>query len=218
MGLAQLENSVVIDVVSATESSRPREQFEMVVSILERLADPTAVMAATLLAYFVYTFLEVGKRIHYPTPWVVAAGFIFAVAFVVLLDHDDAYVRANSLLRIRETERILRVCAKTFGVALSVTFFFAHPFSRWVVILAAVIVPLLLAVEKQLVFLIIRHLHSRGYGLQNVLVYGAGFTGRRVFSALVSSPKIGLNPVAVVDDDRQLVGQEIFQYGYRRER
>jgi exopolysaccharide biosynthesis polyprenyl glycosylphosphotransferase len=54
--------------------------------------------------------------------------------------------------------------------------------------------------------------------LQNVLVYGAGFTGRRVFSALVSSPKVGLNPVAIVDDNQKLVGQEIFQYGYRRER
>ena len=220
MGSAQLNRPVLSEYVfgSAKEVGGHREQFEMAVSILERMADLCAVMAATLLAYSAYAFLEVGRRLHYSTSTVLTAGFVFAVAFVVMLDHDGAYERANSLLRIRETERILRVGTQTFGIAFSVTFFFPHPLSRWVVLLAGIFVPLMLVMEKQLVFLMIRQLHSRGYGLQNVLVYGAGFTGRRVFSALVSSPKVGLNPVAIVDDNRQLTGQKIFQYGYKRER
>jgi exopolysaccharide biosynthesis polyprenyl glycosylphosphotransferase len=93
-----------------------------------------------------------------------------------------------------------------------------HPFSRWVVLLAVVFVPLLVIVEKQFVFVLIRNLHSRGLGLQNVLVYGAGLTGRRVFSAIVRSPKLGLNPVAIIDDDETLAGQEVYEYGYKRER
>jgi exopolysaccharide biosynthesis polyprenyl glycosylphosphotransferase len=220
MGSAQLNRPVVSDYVFAAhkELGGRHEHFELAVSIFERIADLAAVMAAALLAYSAYSFLEVGKRLHYSTGVVLSAGFVFAVAFVVMLDHDGAYERANSLLRIRETERILRVCTQTFGIAFTVTFFFPHPLSRWVVLLAGVFVPLMLVMEKQLVFLGIRQLHSRGYGLQNVLVYGAGFTGRRVFSALVSSPKVGLNPVAIVDDNRALVGQEIFQYGYKRER
>ncbi len=42
-----------------------------------------------------------------------------------MLDHDGAYKRANSLLRIRETERILRVTMQAFGVVFPVTFFFS---------------------------------------------------------------------------------------------
>ena len=91
-------------------------------------------------------------------------------------------------------------------------------FSRWVVVLAVVFVPLLVIAEKQLVFVLIRQLHSRGYGLRNVLVYGAGLTGRRVFSAILRSPKLGMSPVAVVDDDEKLAGHEIYDYGYKRER
>src|ERR1035441_10776563 len=68
------------------------------------------------------------------------------------------------------------------------------------------------------VFVLIRNLHGRGYGLQNVLVYGAGLTGRRVFSAIVRSPKLGMNPVAIVDDNEKLAGHEVYEYGYKRER
>jgi exopolysaccharide biosynthesis polyprenyl glycosylphosphotransferase len=99
-----------------------------------------------------------------------------------------------------------------------VSFFFSQLFSRWVVFLAVIFVPLLVIAEKQLVFVVIRNLHSRGYGLRNILIYGAGLTGRRVFSAIARSPKLGMNPVAVVDDDEKLAGDTVFEYAYRRER
>ena len=121
-------------------------------------------------------------------------------------------------LRIRETERVLQASTQAFSVLFPITFFVLRPFSRWVAILAVVLVPLCLIAEKQFAFLLIRNLHKRGHGLQNVMVYGAGFTGHRVFSALVRSPKLGLNPVAVVDDDKSLAGQAIYAYGYKRER
>ena len=84
--------------------------------------------------------------------------------------------------------------------------------------LAVVLVPLVTIVEKQLVFVLIRNLHSRGYGVRNVLVYGAGLTGRRVFSAVVRSPKLGLNPLAIIDDNERLVGKEVYDDGYKHER
>jgi exopolysaccharide biosynthesis polyprenyl glycosylphosphotransferase len=220
MGTAQVDNPVVSTPVFATtwDVRRPSERFQMILSLVERAVDMAAVIAASLLGYAAYTFLEVGKRIHYPIGTVLTVGFVFSVAFIVMLDHDGAYKRDNSLMRIRETERILRVSTQAFGILFWVTFFFPSPFSRLVVVLAGLSVPLLLVIEKQLVFLMIRHLHGRGYGLQNVMVYGAGFTGRRVFSALVSSPRIGLNPVAIVDDNEELTGQVIYESGYKRER
>jgi len=81
-----------------------------------------------------------------------------------------------------------------------------------------VLVPLTVISEKQLLLLLIRQLHCRGYGVQNVVIYGAGATGRRLFSALVRSPRLGLNPVAIVDDAADLDGQLLYEYGYRRER
>jgi exopolysaccharide biosynthesis polyprenyl glycosylphosphotransferase len=220
MASAQLNNPAVTysDFANATKVQHSRERFEMAASALERIADLAAVMAAVYLAYSAYRLLEIGRQLHYSNGTILTAGFAFAVAFVMMLDHDGAYEQANSLLRIRETERILRVSTQALGMAFTVNFFISYPFSRWVVVLAAVFIPLLLVIERQFVYLVIRLLHSRGYGLQNVLVYGAGFTGRRVFSTLIASPKVGLNPVAIVDDDESLAGQEIYGYGYNRER
>lgn len=193
------------------------ERFEMATAFIERMADLTAVIVATALAYATYETLQVGKQVHYSAGTVLLVASGFAVLFVSMLDHDGAYRQANSLLRIRETERILRVTLQAFGVVFLVSFFLSQLFSRWVVVFAAVSVPLLVISEKQIVFVLIRNLHSRGYGLRNVLVYGAGLTGRRVFSAIVRSPKLGLNPVAVVDDDEKLAGTEVYGDGYRRE-
>ncbi|HEY5214670.1 MAG TPA: exopolysaccharide biosynthesis polyprenyl glycosylphosphotransferase [Acidobacteriaceae bacterium] len=194
------------------------ERFEIVTAFIERIADLGAVMAATTLAYATYEVMQMGRQLHYSAGTVFLAAFGFAALFVLMLDQDGAYRRANSLLRIRETERILRVTLQAFGFAFLVTFFFSHLFSRWIVMLAVVFVPLLVIVEKQFVFVLIRNLHSRGYGLRNVLVYGAGLTGRRVFSAIVRSPKLGLNPVAILDDDEKLTGNKVYEDAYKHER
>ena len=198
--------------------SKGHNRFDLATALIERLADLTAVMTATMLANGLYEFLQIGRRLHYPAGIFLPIAFGFSLLFVLMLEHDGAYNRANSLLRIRETERILRVTAHTFSVVFPISFFLSQMFSRWLVVLTFIFVPLLVIVEKQLVFVLIRSLHSRGYGLRNVLVYGAGHTGRRVFSAIVRSPKLGLNPIAIVDDDERLTGDEIFEYGYKRER
>jgi len=193
-------------------------RFEMAAALFERMADLVAVMLGSTLAYATYEFLRIGRQIHYSAGAVVLTAIGFSVVFVLMLDHDGAYKRASSLLRIRETERVLRVSTRAFSVLFPITFFVLQPFSRWVVVLAVVFVPLLLIAEKQFVFVLIRNMHTLGHGLQNVVVYGAGDTGHRLFSALVRSPKLGLNPVAVLDDDKSLAGREIFADGYKRER
>jgi len=197
---------------------KSRERFEIAAATVERVADLAAVIAAVILANLTYDLFEVGGQLHYSVQAVLVAAVGFSVMFVLMLDHDGAHRRANSLLRIRETERILRVTMQTFGLVFPVVFLFLNPFLRWVVLLAVVFVPLLVIVEKQLVFVLTRHLHSRGYGLRNVLVYGAGTTGRGVFSAIVRSPKLGLNPVAILDDDEKLAGDVMYEFGYKRER
>lgn len=197
--------------------AQTRERFEMVATSIERIADLAAVMAAVLLAYFAYEQLEIGRRQHYSLPVVFGTAFVFGVVFVFMLDREGTYAKASSLLRIRETERILRVSATAFGLVFLVTFFLGRLFSRWAVLFALMSVPTILAFEKELFFLLMRQLHSRGYGVQNVLVYGAGFTGRRVFSSLVRSPKLGMKPIAIVDDQEQLAGQQVHEYAYRRQ-
>ena len=104
---------------------KSHERFEIVTAFIERIADLAAVMAATTMAYATYEVMEMGRQLHYSASTVFLAAFSFAALFVLMLDHDGAYNRANSLLRIRETERILRVTLQAFGIVFLVTFFFS---------------------------------------------------------------------------------------------
>jgi exopolysaccharide biosynthesis polyprenyl glycosylphosphotransferase len=193
-------------------------QFIRITTAAEVVGDFVAAGSGLMIAYAAYHLLGLGKNIGYPMQLVLGAAVTFAVLFVLMLDRDGAYREGHGLLRVRETERALRVSAQAFLLVLPITFIAAHLISRWVLALAFVFVPVIVVIQKQLFFLLMRALHAKGLGVRKVLIYGAGYTGRRVFSALIRSPKLGLEPVAIVDDDKQKAGEEIFAFGYRRER
>src|ERR1700684_3798638 len=87
----------------ARATPKSYERFEIVTAFIERIADLAAVVAATILAYATYEVMQMGRQLHYSSSTVFLAAFGFAALFVLMLDQDGAYKRANSLLRIRET-------------------------------------------------------------------------------------------------------------------
>jgi exopolysaccharide biosynthesis polyprenyl glycosylphosphotransferase len=191
-------------------------RFRRAIASLEVVVDLVTVTLSVVAGYLFYYNLELGKHIQYPLRAVVGLAFGFAMVVVLMLDRVGAYKRGNGLLRIRETEQVLRVSMEAFLIAFAVSFFTSVLVSRWLLIISVTLVPLSLFVEKNLIYLLVRSLHSRGYGIGKVLIYGAGSTGRRVFSALKRSPKLGLDPIAFVDDDSSKVGTEVFELGYER--
>jgi exopolysaccharide biosynthesis polyprenyl glycosylphosphotransferase len=196
----------------------PAGRFRRVVVFCEVVADFLTVTLAVPLGYGIYNSLSLGKNIHYPAKGIFGLASLLALVMVLMLDRVGAYRRGNSLLRVRETEQVLRVSAEAFVIILAVSFFNSVLFSRWLLVLCLALVPLALFLQKTSMYLLIRALHSRGYGIEKVLIYGSGRTGRRVFSALKRSPKLGLDPVAFVDDDVAKAGSMVFEMGYERRR
>jgi exopolysaccharide biosynthesis polyprenyl glycosylphosphotransferase len=207
-----------VRLVEMGERRTAAAHFRRAVVGCEAVADVLTIILAVLLGYAAYSSLALGKHIHYPTHAVLGLAFAFAVVMVLMLDRIGAYRRGNSLLRVRETEQVLRVSAQAFLIALAVSFFSSVLLSRWLLALCLTLVPLALFIQKTLVYLLIRALHSRGFGIERVLIYGAGCTGRRVFSVLARSPKLGLEPVAFVDDEAAKAGGTVFEMGYERRR
>lgn len=147
-----------------------------------------------------------------------APAFALATLVVFLLDREGAYRSGSSLLGIRETERSLRVSFQACLFIPVAAFMVNDPGAQFLFLLAMASFPLLRAIEHQAFFFAVHCIQSKGIGVQNVLIYGAGWSGHRVFSALARSPKLGLNPVVIVDDDANLVGQPVCGDGYRRSR
>jgi exopolysaccharide biosynthesis polyprenyl glycosylphosphotransferase len=187
-------------------------------ALFEAVADFATVTLAVTIGYSIYYELGLGKHIYYPVKAIVGVGSCLGLVMILMLDRAGAYAQGNSLLRVRETEQVVRVSTQAFLLAFAVSFFASYLFSRWLLVITLSLVPLMLFVQKNLTYLLVRKLYSRGYGVRKVLIYGSGRTGRRVYSALRRSPKVGLEPVAFVDDDPAKAGANIFEMGYERRR
>jgi exopolysaccharide biosynthesis polyprenyl glycosylphosphotransferase len=207
-----------LQLVRAGEKRWAPVNFRRFIVLCEVVADLITITLGVTLGYVIYDFLGVGRHIYYPMRVVAAVAFLFAVILVLMLDRVGAYRRGNSLLRVRETEQVLRVLGEAFLLVLAVSFFTSFLFSRWLLVVCLVLVPFLLFLQKSLMYLLLHTLHSRGYGNEKVLIYGAGCTGRRVYSVLKRSPKLGLDPVAIVDDDPNKAGTTLFEMSYERRR
>ena len=199
-------------------SLRAKSLFEAMATGAEKMADIVTIAISFTVARFSYILLHIGKNVRYSEMRIVEGSAIFAFLFVTMLTLDGGYQSGNSLLRIRETERIFRACARSFVVAMVISFCAAQLVSRTMLLIAIILVPTFIAIEKQLLYDLLHSLHSHGHAVRRVIIYGGGTTGRRLFSALVRSPKLGLNPVAIVDDDRRLAGSDLREYSYHHAR
>jgi exopolysaccharide biosynthesis polyprenyl glycosylphosphotransferase len=210
--------AVDLQLVHPAATRTTATHFRRVIVAVEVVADLFTIAIAVRLGYSTYGGMGIGKHVHFPLSLIWTVGMAFSAVIVLMLDRVGAYRRGNSLLRVRETEQVLRVSAEALVAVLLVSFFAHILVPRWLLVLCLTIVPLLLFVEKTLLYLLVHALHSRGYGNERVLIYGAGCTGRRVFSVLRGSPKLGLVPVAVVDDDPSKAGTTLFEMAYERRR
>jgi exopolysaccharide biosynthesis polyprenyl glycosylphosphotransferase len=219
-GAASAQVAPVSDLTLVTSPRRQRasDRFQNYLTKLEIGIDFVTVMVAVASSYLLYHLLGLGKQILYPKAIVLGASATFAGVIVLMLDRVGAYSRGTSLLRVRETEYLLRVSIQALTLTLAVSFFTKFLFSRWLLVIALGLVPLLLFIEKHVVYSFVQFLHSKGYGIERVLIYGSGSTGRRVYSVLSRSPKLGLEAVAFVDDNPAKAGTSVFELGYENRR
>jgi len=194
------------------------ELLGLFLNAAERVFDVLAIMAAVYCAYGLYRVIGTGSQVRYSPSGVLLSAAAFGLLFVILLERHGGYRPYVSLLAVRETERILRVTVESFLLALLVAYFTAEHVSRLIVVLALVTVPVFVTLGKWELHNGLRLLRSKGYGTRTAVILGAGTLGKRIYSALVRSPKFGLDPVAFVDDDPQKSGLEIYESSYQRKR
>jgi len=184
----------------------------------ERLLDAMAVMAAIYFAEaFHLRFRQVAPLWQAHSVRLSSAA-VFALLFVFLLERHGGYRPCLSLLGIRETERVLRVTLQTFLIALVTASLLRLPVSRISVAIALLLAPLLLILEKWELQKLLRSLRGRGYGTRRAVIVGTGSTARRLYTALITSPKLGIEPVAFVEEGASAESTEIYECSYRRKR
>lgn len=201
------------EILAASRGERQgfsRALFQKVMTVSEVLADFLTCAGGVLFVSLLYPSLHLGRETRYPI------SILTGLFMVVLLERDGAYREGGSPLQIRATEHALRVPAQSILLLLPGSILL-HLNFPWVAFLTALILlPLLLIVEKQILFAITRILYIREYGVDRVVVYGAGDAARRMVSTLLDSPRLGLRLVGVIDDDPTRIGETTYETSYQR--
>jgi exopolysaccharide biosynthesis polyprenyl glycosylphosphotransferase len=185
---------------------------------VEIAADFLACTAGMFAAYALDVSLHIGSPAQYPLRQAVAASIAVGLSSVLFLQWNGAYRGGGSLLQIHETERAIRVPALSVLLLLAFSLLLHLRISYTAILMALIVIPVLLILQKLIFFSIIRTLHFMGIGIERAVIYGAGNTAKRIVSALFHSPRLGILPVAVIDNRSGFDGNAIFELGYRRRR
>jgi exopolysaccharide biosynthesis polyprenyl glycosylphosphotransferase len=192
--------------------------FQSILAAIEVATDFLTCTLGIFAAYFLDPSLYIGGQIQYPLREAAAMSLGVSVFAVLLLHRNGAYRGSGGLLQIWETERAIRIPVQSLLVMLPFCLLLNLKFSRAAFLIALVLIPVLLILQKHAFVAVIRGLHAKGCGVDRAIVYGIGGTGKRILSALSHSVRLGLYPVAVIAENAALDGEWIAEMGYRRPR
>lgn len=189
---------------------RPVRLIRRALVACEELAD-----FASAAAGMVASLLLADTSHRYRLPDTIAIGILAGILAVLDMRANDAYIEGGSLLHIRETERILRAGIRCVLFIAPVLLVLTPGISKTVFASAPVFVVGMMILQKRCFFLALRHLDRTRDGAERVVVYGTGCTERRVASALSQCVRLGLKPVAFIDDSPGAADRCILELGYR---
>ena len=191
-----------------------RRFFRNAMALVEAAADFLACVAGMMAANDLCALISFGAFVQRPSQKGVAIGAAVGTIVVFLLRREGIYKSDSGLLQIRETERTLRVAAQSLILLLLVGWMLGLDISRPEIPIAVFLIPLLLVLEKQILFAIAEKLQPAEH-VERVVAYGTGETARRILSTLLHSPRLGLLPVAVIDANTGQATASMLEMGYR---
>ena len=164
-------SGVCTEILDASRGERrmiSRALFQKVMTVSEVLADFLTCAGGVFAVGFLYPSLHMGRQAQY------SVSIVAGLMIVLLLERDGAYRGGGSLFQIRTTERALRIPGQVLLLLLLCSFLLHLNVPHGAFLIAFILLPVLLIFEKQILFAIMRILYAREFGVDRVVVYGAG--------------------------------------------
>lgn len=198
-----------------TRAAPSRARLAAIIAINETAADLLTGVAGFATASLLYNSLSVAQPTQHSWNQIFPIGFCFGILFTFLRYRDGGYPQDAGILQIRETERYIRVALQSLALTQIFSILVGLHLSIFVTLIAAITVPAMLIMQKRAFFWAATWLHGKFQADLRVLIYGAGDTGRNIASALLDSPRLGLTPIAVIDDGAGQHASALPAMGYR---
>jgi len=211
------QNLFVEEVEALREMRVAPSRTRLVACIVigETAADLLTAVAGFVAAYFLYSSVSGALRAQDSSNQILAVGLCFGILFTYLRQRDGAYQQDWGLLQIRETERNIRVALQSLTLTQILSFLLRVHLSVFVTFIAAVLVPALLILQKHAFSRAVNWVREKYRSDLRVVIYGAGETARNIASALLYSPRLGLTPIALIDDRAGQHASALPMMGYR---
>ena len=201
-------------LASSRRKTFSRNLYQKFLVCVEPVADVLTGISSIVAAYLLQ--LHIGVHAIYPWQRVMAFGIVYGLFSVLLLKAVGAYGSSRSLMRVRETGNAVCAAVQSSALLFLVSWIFQINLPTQTFCITVGIGPILLILQKQLLYSITRALHSRGYGAERVIVCGMNERGKCITSTLLNSPKLGLYPIAVWSDSIASHRNGVTVLGYSR--
>ncbi len=190
-----------------------RERLRTLAAAVEVAADLAVCTAAIWIACILQRHTPRGVSV--PGSSVFSSGLLCGVFVVLLSFKEQTYGGSGGLLQIRETERVLRVSTLSLFLLLAADRCLKLDVPDFGVLLAFVVLPLSIMVEKKFFAFALHSLFRRNIGVERAVVYGDPAAARHVASTIQQSPRLGLRMVPVISEDAVTGRDALSEFGYR---
>ena len=197
--------------VEVSNGVRIRTGFGVFVAIL---LDCFLIVAGTSAGLLCYELIR-NHPFHVSALRVLAFSTQYALIFLVLACAHYLYDYSHSLLRVRDTAAVLRVSVVALMVYAVGLFFSKFVFPRLLLVLCWMFITMLLVAQKHFLRKFVTQWKTGRATQRRVLIYGVGSEARRLYSYLLNSPHLGLNPVAFVNQAKKFDQTVIYSHDYR---
>lgn len=176
------------------------DQKKKLLRYAEILTDFFAFFFSITIGYGLYTVL-----MNRPLPegvfYYVQLGFFAGIVGIMTFHLTGLYYHQASIMNLLETRKLIHTTSLLFLLFILYSFFAKAPYSRVTLCLAfSLLIPMLI-IGRFIFFKINQYLFLNGIGVRNVLIFGAGATGRLLFQSISHTPKLGYQPLGFFDTD-----------------
>jgi len=196
-----------MNLLSSNTFSVKKTPFMVMVALL--VSDMVTIAASLYLGYAFYHLIDIGKG---PQPLelylklTVGAEIVMLVIFQLV----GLYEPEISILNISEVRKIFKATLVGLLIFFFLTFYLKNiSFSRLIITFSAIFLFVLVSFERLFFYKLHQKLHMRGFGVNRILIYGAGEVGQLLYRRLMQSPALGYLPMGFIDDNTEKVGKFI---------
>ncbi|MEI9979820.1 MAG: exopolysaccharide biosynthesis polyprenyl glycosylphosphotransferase [Edaphobacter sp.] len=190
-----------------------RRPFLQILAACEFAADFITCATVMLAAYSLQLHID-STAIH-PLQKALGLSVFAGLIAAVLLRRNRTYSEWASIHPVIETVGAVRMSLQALAIILPASFLLRFDLPRSATVLAFVLMPPILVLQKQIFASAVKRLHhQRSHSAERVVIYGAGEMGRRIASTLLSSPRLAFRPVAIVDEDLGSIDDCRLEFAY----